>query len=115
MPIFNPASDSNPVSELRLVNPGAQDADIAIAATDDLGQPAPEGAVSLTLAAQESRTITALQLEEGAPNLAGRFGDEHGRWRLTISASASIEVMSLLRAADGRLSNLSTSPAPPSE
>ena len=114
VPIFNPASDSDPVSELRLVNPGAQDADIAIAATDDLGQPA-EGAVSLMLAAQESRTITALQLEEGAPNLAGRLGDGHGRWRLTISASASIEVMNLLRAADGRLSNLSTSPAPPSE
>lgn len=115
VPIFNPASDSDPVSELRLVNPGAQDADITIAATDDLGEPAPAGAVSLALAAQTSRTVTARQLEEGAPNLAGRFGDGHGRWRLTVSASAPVDVMNLLRSADGRLVNLSTSPAPPSE
>ena len=115
VPIFNPAGDSDHVSELRLANPGAQDADITIAATDDLGEPAPAGTVSLVLAAQESRTVTARQLEEGAPNLAGRFGDGHGRWRLTVSASAPVDVMNLLRSADGRLVNLSTSPAPPLE
>ena len=111
VPIFNPASNRDPASELRLVNPGTADADIAIAAIDDTGQPAPEGTVSLTLAAQESRTITAQQLEEGAPDLEGRFGDGHGRWRLTISASAPIQAMNLLNSSDGRLANLSTSPA----
>ena len=115
VPIFNPAGDSDQVSELRLANPGAQDADITIAATDDLGEPAPAGTVSLVLAARESRTVTARQLEDGAPNLAGRFGDGHGRWRLTVSASAPVDVMNLLRSADGRLVNLSTSPAPPLE
>ena len=113
VPIFNPASNRDQASELRLVNPGAQDADIAIAATDDLGQPAPAGAVSLTLAAQESRAVTARQLEEGAPSLEGRLGDGDGRWRLAISASAPIQVMNLLRSSDGRLANLSTSPLAP--
>ena len=115
VPIFNPASNRRQASELRLINRGAEDADIAIAATDDLGQPAPMGAVSLTLSAQESRTITAQQLEGGAANLAGRFGDGHGKWRLTISANAPIQVMNLLRGPDGGLTNLSTSPVPPSE
>ena len=100
---------------MRLANAGAEDVDVVIAATDDRGQPSPSGAVSLTLAARESRTVTAQQLEEGAAGLAGRFGDGHGRWRLAISASAPIQVMNLLRSADGRLANLSTSPAPPSE
>lgn len=108
VPIFNPASNRDPASELRLVNPGTEDADITIAATDDTGQPAPEGTVLLTLPAQESRTITAQQLDEGAPNLNGRFGDGDGRWRLTITASAPIQAMNLLRGSDGRLANLST-------
>ena len=115
VPIFNPASNRDPASELRLVNPGTEDADITIAATDDTGQPAPEGTVLLTLPAQESRTITAQQLEEGAPNLNGRFGDGDGRWRLTISANASIQAMNLLSSPDGRLANLSSSPTVRSE
>ena len=114
VPFFNPASNRAQASELRLVNPGAEDADITIAATDDLGQPAPASAVSVVLAAEESRTVTAQQLEAGAPGLSGRLGDGHGRWRLTISASAPIQVLNLLQSADGRLANLSTAPASPS-
>lgn len=115
VPFFNPASNRAQASELRLVNPGAEDADITIAAIDDLGQPAPAGAVFVALAAQESRTVTAAQLEAGAPDLAGRLGDGDGRWRLTISASAPIQVMNLTQSAEGRLANLSTAPASPSD
>ena len=115
VPFFNPASNRAQASELRLVNPGAEDADVTIAAIDDLGQPAPAGAVSVALAAQQSRTITAQQLEAGATDLAGRLGDGHGRWRLTISASAPIQVLNLLQSADGRLANLSTAPESPSD
>ena len=111
--IFNPASNRDQESELRLVNPGPEDADITITGMDDLGRSAPEGSVSLTLPAQESRTITAQQLEEGSARLAGRFGAGHGRWRLTIASDAPIQVMNLLHSSDGQLSNLSTSPIAP--
>ena len=109
MATFN-AAGSDPASELRLVNAGAEDAAITITGTDDAGHPAPEGSVSLTLPAGESRTVTARQLEEGAADLAGRFGDGHSRWRLTIVANAPIQVMNLLRSTTGRYGNLSTSP-----
>ena len=111
---FN-AAGSDPASELRLVNAGAEDAAITIAGRDDAGSPAPEGSVSLTLPAGESRNVTAQQLEEGAADLAGRFGDGHGRWRLTIVANAPIQVMNLLRSTTGRYGNLSTSPVPPAQ
>ena len=110
VPIFEPASSHDPASELRLVNLGDEDAAITITGTDDRGQAAPGGAVSLTLAAQEARTLTARQLEEGGTMLAGAFGDGNGKWRLAVAADAPIQVMNLLRGADGRISNLSTSP-----
>lgn len=110
MPIFEPASSHDPASELRLVNLADEDAAITITGTDDLGQAAPGGAISLTLAAQEARTLTARQIEEGGTMLAGALGDGNGRWRLAIAADAPIQVMNLLRGADGRISNLSTSP-----
>ena len=111
---FN-AAGSDPASELRLVNAGAEDAAITITGTDDAGHPAPEGSVSLNLPAGESRTVTARQLEEGAADLTGRFGDGHGRWRLTIVANAPIQVMNLLRSTTGRYGDLSTSPVPPAQ
>ena len=109
VPTFEPASSHDPASELRLVN-GDEDAAITITGTDDLGQAAPAGAISLTLAAQEARTITARQLEEGGTKLVGALGDGNGKWRLAVAADAPIRVMNLLRGADGRMSNLSTSP-----
>ena len=105
---FNPARNVNQASELRLVNEGDSEAAITIAGIDDRGVAAPEGPVALTLPAGHSRTVTARDLEVGAPELDGRLGQGSGKWQLTVDADAPIAVMSLLRGRGGReLVNLS--------
>ena len=81
--MFEPASNREPASALRLLNRGDEDAAVTITGTDDLGQAAPGGTVSLTLPAQAARTITAQQLEEGGPLLTGALGTAtaNGGWR----------------------------------
>ena len=111
VPLFNPASERDPASELRIVNPGEEDAAITIAGTDDFGDAAPGGTVALTLAAGEARSVTAQALEQGDHGLVGRLGDGQGRWRLAVAADQPIEVLNLLRQTDGQVANLSTSPS----
>ena len=108
VPFFNPASNTRQVSSLRLVNPGMEDADITITGIDDQGEPPPEGEVWLNLPAGEARVITAEELESGGDALQGRFGPGSGKWRLFLSATAPIEIASLLDSPTGNLSNLSS-------
>ena len=112
VPIFNPGSNNNQRSSLRLVNPGGEDAQVVIAGLDDRGRPPPNGDVRLTLPASEARTIRAQEMEEGGAGFNGRFGDGGGKWQLTVSADRPIQVMSLLQSPTGNLTNLSTSVAP---
>ena len=112
VPIFNPASNDNQRSSLRLVNPGVVDAEVVIAGLDDLGRPPPNGGVRLTLPAGEARTISAQDLERSGTGFKGRFGDGSGKWQLSVSANRSIQVVSLLESPTGNLTNLSTSVAP---
>ena len=62
--IFNPGSNRNQVSRLRLINPTDATADVTIRGTDDKGMPG-SGEVSLSLDAGTAREITAEQLESG--------------------------------------------------
>ena len=107
---FNPASNVGRQSRLRLSNPGTSVAEITISARDDAGVCAPGGLVTLTLPAWETETLTAQELEAGAEGFTGSFGDGAGKWRLFVTSSAPIEVMSLLSTASGHLANLSTVP-----
>ena len=54
VPIFNPASNTDQQSRLRLINPGSISAEIEIDGLDDKGRSPPMGTVSLTLLAGES-------------------------------------------------------------
>ena len=108
VPIFNPARNTQQVSTLRLVNPGTEDADIRISGLDDRSAPPPEGYVELMLPAGESLNITADELESGSDGLIGRFGPGSGKWRLFLTASAPIDVLSLMDSPTGNLSNLSS-------
>ena len=108
VPFFNPASNANQESRLRLVNAGADDAVVTISGLDDAGTAPSYGAVRVTLRAGDSRTVTARQLEAGATGLRGRFGDGIGKWRLSVAAEQPIEVMSLLQSPTGNLTNLSS-------
>lgn len=107
---FNPASNLSKQSRLRLVNPGTSAAEVTISARDDAGVCAPGGLVTLTLPAGISQTLTAQALESGEQGFTGSFGNGTGKWRLFITSSALIEVMSLLSTASGHLANLSTVP-----
>ena len=105
--IFNPGRNLNQASRLRLVNTGADDADVSIEGVDDGGNTA--GPVTLTLEAGESRTFSAVELESGAHGLSGTLGAGAGKWRLFIEAGRSVVGMSLLESANGNLTNISTS------
>ena len=108
--IFNPGSNLNQESRLRLVNAGDAPAAVEIAGTDDAGN-ASDGTVRVEIPAGESLTYTAAELETGgAPGLAGTLGDGRGKWRLAVESEGAVEVMSLLSSPTGHLTNLSTAP-----
>ena len=106
--IFNPGSNMNQVSELRLVNEGTSAANVTINGIDDAGQ-SPGGAVTVAVAAGTSRTLTAADLETGN-GVDGALGDGVGKWRLVVEADAPVTVMSLLSSPTDHLTNLSTEP-----
>ena len=105
--IFNPGSNPDQVSSLRLVNPTAVDAEVTVTGIDDAGA-SPGTAVVLTVPAGDSRTLDAATLEDGGEDLDGALGDGKGKWRLMVTSEQSIVVMSLMTSATGQLTNLST-------
>ena len=107
--IFNPGSNPNQVSGLRLVNPGLEDAEVTITGIDDAGA-SPGTTVVVTIPAGASRTILAAELESGGNGLSGSLGNGVGKWRLQVESDEPIVVMSLLSSPTGHLTNLSTAP-----
>ena len=105
LPTFNPASNTRQRSLLRLVNPSDDDLAVEVEGIDDSGSPA-AGKVQLTLAAHESRTLSAQDLERGE-GLHGLLGDGVGKWRLYVSADEPLFALSLLESPTGQLTNLS--------
>ena len=106
VPVFNPASDMQQVSSLRLVNRGSEAAEAVITGVDDLGQ-SPGGEVRVQAPAGAAVTVTAEQLENGGSGLSGRLGDGTGMWRLEVRSEAGLDVMNLLTSSEGHLANLS--------
>ena len=107
--VFNPGSNNNQQSLLRLVNPIDEATRVAVTGFDDRGQSA-EREVRVTLPAGASRTLTAQELEAGHEEFEGALGDGTGKWRLTVNTDRQISVMSLLSSPTGHLTNLSTAP-----
>ena len=104
VPTFNPGSNTDQVSRLRLVNAGDAAAEVTIRGIDDRGEPS-AGTVSATVAPGTSETLTAEQLE------ADGLGDGTGKWQLIVESDQPVIVMSLLSSPTGHLTNLSTAPA----
>ena len=117
---FNPASNRNQISRLRVINTAGVDNTVVIRGVDDRGRPG-EGEVSFTLPPYGARTVSAQALEEGAASAAipsvrpqhGRLGDGAGKWQLFVSSRVRgfgrpLQVMSLLFSRpSGNLANLS--------
>ncbi len=106
VPFFNPGSNDRQRSLLRLVNPNSDSVGIRISGRDDRGI-SPGTEVVLTLAGGEARALSAREMEEGAPGLAGQLGDGTGKWQLSVAADQPIEVMGLLESPGDNLANLS--------
>ena len=105
--IFNPASNRDQASLLRLINPGTEQAVATLIGVDDQGNPG-DGPVRATLPAGNSRMLSAVDLEEGGEGLEGSLGDGDGKWRLEVRSDQPIQVMSLLSNPTGHLTNLSS-------
>ena len=107
VPIFNPASDTDQVSSLRLFNPSENTASVTIRGIDDDGVTS-QSTVELQLPSQSARWITAQDLEMGAENLEGSLDDGAGKWQLIIESERAIQTMNLLSNSNGTLTNLSS-------
>ena len=109
VPFFNPASNTQQRSILRLVNSGTQASEVRIVGTDDAGATSDE-AVSLSIDPGAVRELSAADLEAGAADLRGALGNGRGKWRLALASDEPLLVASLLESPTGHLSNLSTLP-----
>ena len=107
---FNPASNQRQRSLLRLVNNGGDHAPATVRGVDDSG--APGGLVRVTVPPHGALTLSAMDLEAGGAGIDGALGDGAGKWRLTVSSTAPLEVMSLLASPGGQWSNLTTAGTP---
>ena len=112
VPLFNAVTASQ-TSRLRLINPGTESTSIQIQAWDDTGQFATDGDVRLSLPAEATRTLDAVDLQNGADGVDGSFGAGDGNWRLLVDADGNIHVMSLVTSIEGDLTNISSTPIVP--
>lgn len=100
--MFNPGSNTNQRSLLRLVNTSDTAVTATVRGVDDHGKEG--GPVTVTLTANGAETLTARQLEDSGT------GDGNGKWRLTVTAPQPVIVMSLMDTPTGHLANLSSYP-----
>ncbi|WP_338516508.1 hypothetical protein [Alteromonas gracilis] len=107
VPMFNPASNVNQVSILRVVNISSDSNDVSILGIDDNGDVT--SSASITLAGNEAVMLTAQDIENGTNGLSNGIGDGAGKWQLFVTSSEPAAVMSFLQAPGGYLSNLSKS------
>ena len=106
VPTFNPGSNFNQVSLLRLVNLGDTAALATLRGMDDLGR-TPGRDVRVEMPANAAVTITASELESGMGAGRGALSNGEGKWRLRIASDGDLAVMSLLQSPEGHLTNLS--------
>ncbi len=109
VPMFNPASNPNQVSHLRLVNTESNPVSVLIEGIDDTGQPG-TGSVAITLPSLSALDLSASDIELGnvEKGLAGHLGQGNGKWQLHLSATGRIVAQSQLLVPNGNITNLST-------
>ena len=101
--VFNPGSNTNQLSWLRLVNPGDEAASVDVTGIDDMGEYS-NYLVQVDIPAKGGRSLDAAELEDLG------LGDGRGKWQLIVESEQSIIAMSLLATPTGHLTNLSTAP-----
>ena len=101
--VFNPGSNINQLSWLRILNPDTVEAAVEITGIDDAGEYS-DYRVQIDVPAGGSRSVDAGELEDLG------LGDGHGKWQLVVESEQPIIAMSLLATPTGHLTNLSTAP-----
>lgn len=101
VPLFNPGSNVNQLSRLRLVNAADEPVEVGVTGIDDSGA---ESKASLTVQARSAITVTGAELE------ADGLGDGSGKWQLVLAADAPLIAMNLMSTSAGHVTNLSGSP-----
>lgn len=112
VPIFNPGTNMDQRSWLRLINPGDDEAQVTITGRDDARLPEDEddsatyGPFTLTIPPRGALALTAEELEDGDMDSDG-IGDGAGKWSLDVGSTVPIQVVNLMSTDMGYLSNLS--------
>lgn len=101
--VFNPGSNTNQLSWLRVVNPGAETATVDVTGIDDAGEYS-DYLVQIDVPPGGSQSVDAAELEDLG------LGDGRGKWQLIVESEQPIIAMSLLATPTGHLTNLSTAP-----
>ncbi|MYD96687.1 MAG: hypothetical protein F4X98_04785 [Gammaproteobacteria bacterium] len=119
---FNPGSNPNQVSRLRVINPGSEPVEVSITGIDDKGRVpgadeellvpnAVADAVRLTVPADGAVAVSATELESGSTERPeGALGDGDGKWQLIVAAERAVHVVNQMESPTGHLTNLSTRP-----
>ncbi|MDE0660429.1 MAG: hypothetical protein OXI79_12360 [Gammaproteobacteria bacterium] len=105
VPIFNPGSNVNQASSLRLINPGDGEAAVTITGRDDAPEDGEDdsepGEFSLTISPGGAQTVGSAELEMDG------IGDGTGKWSLDVRSDVPVQVVNLMSTPAGHLSNLS--------
>jgi hypothetical protein len=104
----NPANNTTQQTFLRIVNTTSESGSVTISGIDDTGAVS-TGTVTFSLAANEAKQINSQDIENGnsGKGLSGTLDDGSGKWRLEVTSSLNLEVLSLIRTPTGFLTNLS--------
>ena len=101
VPTFNPASNAEQASRLRLVNDGDEPVEVDVLGIDDKGA---ETNAMATVPARGALAMTAVDLESAG------LGDGEGKWQLVLTADGPLTVMNLMATPRGHVTNLSVAP-----
>ena len=108
VPIFNPASNRNQQSHLRITNLSKQTNNFEIGGIDDAGVFS-QDSVRFSISSSQSTYVSAEELENGIPDIeSGRLGDGKGKWQLFVRTERPARVVSLMVTPQGHITNLST-------
>ncbi len=104
---FPAASDVQHQGFVRLINREARSGQVRVWGVDDAGTTSP-GAITLTLAPNESRQFNSQDAAFGNPlkGLDGSLGAGTGDWRLIIASDLDLQAMAFIRTPDGFLTSM---------
>ena len=106
VPLFPLASDPDGREGfVRVINRSEQDGEVRIVAVDDAGAPSSSGPLTLSIAAQAAAHFNSDDLAMGnaEKGLSGSAASGQDNWRLELTSSLDIEVLSFIRIGDGFL------------